>query len=127
MSLVSMGMGLRPAVVVMGFGHVHPLRAHPHTFNTTMWNPDSWGTYRPGDETDPEYALMVPLPTNEFNARSLLISLPRGTVLSPRGIGRLEALIREMKPAGVNIRLRVVDGPTYLEVFDTAEESHGNQ
>ena len=122
MSLVSRGFGGNNALLVRGLGQNPPSVSMAAYQNSNVWYPDLWGTYTPGDANDPEYATMTPESANEFNARSLLISLPRGTVLPPRSLDRLEAMLRLMKPLGVNIRVRVLDGATLLEVIDVNED-----
>ena len=122
MSVLARGMGPMQAVLTRGMGQVIPQTAHPELFNTPTVNPRDLGQSM-GTEGDPNYAVWRPHPHAQYNARSVTIYLPEGAAFSPRSISRLQGLLRILKPMTCSIRMREVNGRTYFELHDLAEDT----
>lgn len=122
MSLLVSGLGHLPRVLTDGLGGLFPQTAHSEVFNTPVVNPNMLGHNSMGTEGDPNYATWTPHPHSTYNARAFIIYMPQGAMLSPRSVDRLETLIRVLKPLTGSIRMREVQGQTYFELHDEAEE-----
>lgn len=121
MSLLTRGMGPMQALLTRGMGQQTARTALPETFNTPFVNPRDLGI-SVGTEGDPNYAIWRPTPHAQYNARSICVYLPEGATFSPRSLSRLRGLFQILKPLTCSIRVREVNGRTFFELHDEAEE-----